>query len=100
MSKKSSFTPTQRVQIVVLHNEDCSEQEINRKIDCSKTAVHIAIPNFQNSGIFNDKERSGRLRKTSAKDDHLMKHSATRSITSSYKRYMPLRFRMVRISIL
>lgn len=70
---------------MVLHDEDCSEQEINRKVDCSKTAVHTAIPNFQNSRTFNDKERSGCPRKTSAKDDHLMKHSATRSTTSSYK---------------
>lgn len=66
-------------QIVVLCDEGYSKCENSVKIGFSKTAVHKAILNFLNSGIFNDKgrrEHSGKIRAT---DGIFMKHTATRS---------------------
>lgn len=42
-----------------------------------KTAVNTVIVTLQNSGIFYDRGRSGRQMKTSARDDDLMKRTAT-----------------------
>lgn len=83
MGKKSSLSENKRAKIVTLFNEGYSERQISVKVSCSKTAVHTAIVNFKTSGSFRDKKRCGRPRKTSLRDDHLIKRIATRSPTSS-----------------
>ena len=83
MGKKSSVSENKRAKIVTLFNEGYSERQISVKVSCCKTAVHTAIVNFKTSGSFRDKKRCGRPRKTSLRDDHLIKRIATRSPTSS-----------------
>ena len=83
MGKKSSLSDNKRAKIVTLFNEGYSERQISVKVSCCKTAVHTAIVNFKISGSFRDKKRCGRPRKTSLRDDHLIKRIATRSPTSS-----------------
>ena len=45
---------------------------------CSKTAVHQAIARFQNFGLYDDKKKSRRSRKTSSRDDNLIRQIAVR----------------------
>ena len=83
MGKKSSLSENNRTKIVTLFNEGYSEWQISVKVSCCKTAVHIVIVHFKTSGSFHDKMRCGCPRKTSLRDDHLIKCIATRSPTSS-----------------
>jgi transposase len=86
MGKKASLSDVQRAQIVTLHKEGYSERKIAVKICCSKTAVHTAISKFENEGSYSDKKRTGRPRKTTKRDDNLMKLIVSRSPTSSCKK--------------
>ena len=86
MGKKSSLSETKRAQIVVLSEEGYSEREISAKMQCSKTAVHTALKNFNNYGSYKDLKRSGRPKKTSPRDDLTIKRIAVRSPTSSLKK--------------
>ena len=76
MGKKSSLSETKRAQIVVLSEEGYSEREISAKMQCSKTAVHTALKNFNNYGSYKDLKRSGRPKKTSPRDDLTIKRIA------------------------
>ena len=55
-------------------------------MECSKTAVHQAIVKFKICGSYVDTKRSGRPRKTTPRDDHLIQRVAVRSPTSSCKK--------------
>ena len=85
MGRKSSLTEVQRARIVLLNQEDYSEQ-ISKVEKCSKTAVHNALAKFKNSGSYSDNKRYGRPRKTTARDDHLIRRVAVRSPRSSSKK--------------
>ena len=52
----------------------------------SKTDVHNAITKYQNEGIFTNRERSGRPKVTSRREDRLMHKVVTRSPMSSSKK--------------
>ena len=80
MGRKKSLSEVQRGRIVALHNEGLSEREIAAKLKVSKTAVHQSIKKY---GSYKDLHRSGRPRKTTIRDDHLMKRIVTRSPLSS-----------------
>lgn len=86
MGKKASLSEIQRAQIVILCNEGQSERKISEKLNVSKTAVHQAIVKFKNTGLYSDQKRSGRPRKTTVRDDHLIRRIAVRSPTSSCKK--------------
>ena len=73
MGKKASILATQRAQITVLWQEGYSERMIASKLHCSKTAVHTAKVNFMKYGNYKDSKRSGRPRKSTLKDDDIMK---------------------------
>ena len=83
--KKSFFSQVQRAQIFTLHKEGYSERKICVKLHFNKIAVHSAIENVQNYDTFSDMGKSERLRKTSIRDNYMMKHIATRSPSSSCK---------------
>lgn len=83
MGKKPSLSPTKRVQIVTLRGEGYSERQLAAKFKCSKTAVHQALARYQETSTYRDKQRSGRPRVTSARDDSLMKRMVIRSPSSS-----------------
>lgn len=57
---------------MVLFNEAYSEREIRMKVACSKTAVHIAIMNFQNLGTFSDEGSNEHPCKTRTRNNHLI----------------------------
>ena len=82
MGKKANFSETNRAQIVILHNEEFLGR-FAKKMSCSKTAVYQAIPRFKNFGLYHDKKRSGRPRKTSPRDDNLIRKIAVWSPISS-----------------
>jgi transposase len=86
MGKKASLNETQRAQIVILCKEGQSERQISEKLSVSKTAVHQAIMKFKKSGLYCDQKRSGRPRKTTMRDDHLIRRIAVRSPMSSCKK--------------
>ncbi|KAG1664956.1 putative glycosyltransferase STELLO1 [Nymphon striatum] len=83
MGRKKSLSEVQRGQIVALHNEGLSERKIAAKLKVSKTAVHQSIKKFKQYGSYKDLHRSGRPRKTTIRDDCLMKRIVTRSPLSS-----------------
>ena len=62
------------------------KQQFAKEVSCSKTAVHRAIARFQNFGLYRDKKRSGRPKKTSHRVDNLIRQIAVRSPTSSCKK--------------
>ena len=86
MGRKASLSDVQRARIVTLHEEGHSERKMAVKMACSKTAVHTTINNFEFYGNYSDKKKSGRPRKTSRRDDHMMKLTVSRSPTSSCKK--------------
>ena len=73
MGRKALLSYVQRARIVTLHEEGHSERKIAVKMACSKTAVHTTINNFELYGNYSDKKKSGRPRKTSRRNDHMMK---------------------------
>ena len=56
------------------------------RLSVSKTGVHQAITEHVSEGIFCDRKRSGRPRKTSIRDDNLIRRMVVRSATSSTKK--------------
>ena len=69
-----------------MHKEGQSECLISENVECSKTAVHQAIVKFKICGSYVDTKRSGRPRKTTPRDDHLIQRVAVHSPTSSCKK--------------
>ena len=69
-----------------MHKEGLSEREITKRISRSKTAVHQAIMRFKNFGSYKDKKRSGRPRKTTPHDDHLIRRIVVKSPSASCKK--------------
>ena len=72
MGRKSSLTEVQRARIVLLNQEGYLERQISKAEKCSITAVHNALAKLKNSGSYSDNKRSGRPRKTTARDDRLI----------------------------
>ena len=83
MGKKKSLTEVQRAEIVILHEEGVSERQIAARLSVSKTGVHQEITKHVSEAIFCDRKRSGRPRKTSIRDDNLIRRMIVRSPTSS-----------------
>ena len=83
MGKKPSLSEIQHAQIVILYKEGQSERKISEKLGVSKRAVYQAVVKFKNSGQYSDQKRSGRPRKTTLRDDHLIRRIAVRSPMSS-----------------
>jgi len=83
MGKKLSLSDVERAQIVALYKEAYSERSISERIKRSKNAVHNAIVKFNKAGTYSDAKRSGRPRKTTRRDDHIIRRTAVRSPMSS-----------------
>ena len=86
MGKKSSLSQVQRAEIVTLHKEGYLERKISSKCDVSKTAVHRAIINWRLRINYSDLKRSGRPKKTTVRDDRLMKRMVVQSPICSIKK--------------
>ena len=83
MAKNSPLSEVLRAQIVALHKEGYSERLISQKIKCSKNAVHNAIVKFRITGTYSTAKKSGRPRKTTPRDDLMIRRTAVRSPMSS-----------------
>ena len=84
--EKKSLTEVQSAQIVILHRKGVSERQIAARLSVSKTGVHQAITKHVSEGIFCDRKRSGRPRKTSIRDDNLIRRMVVHSPASSTKK--------------
>ena len=83
MGKKSPLSDVQRAQIVAFHKEEYSERSISERIKRSKNAVFNAVVQFNKTGTYSDAKRCGRQRKTTLRDDHVIRRIAVRSPMSS-----------------
>ena len=86
IGKKKSLSEVQRAQIVALHGQNQSERQVSAQMGCSKTAVNQAIAKYQQVGSYTDKERTGRPRVTTVREDNVMRRIVVRSPTSSMKK--------------
>ena len=86
MCKKTSLNQVQRDGIVTLYKESYSERKIGAKCDVCKRAIHTAIVNWRLRRNYSDSKRSGKPKKTTVRDDRLMKRMVVRSPTSSVKK--------------
>jgi len=83
MGRKKWLSEVQRGQIVALHNEGLSERKIAAKLKVSKTAVNQSIKKFKQYWLLQGFAQEWKTKKTTIRDDHLMKRIVTRSPLSS-----------------
>ena len=83
MGKNVPLSEVQRAQIVTLHKEGYSERLISEKMKCGKSAVHNAVVKFQNTGSYSTRKKSGRPRKTTSRDDPVIRRIVVHSLMSS-----------------
>ena len=89
MGKKPSLTVAKRSEIITLHKESYSVQ----KLKVARSTVQDTIKRWKETGIFEDKKRSGRPRKTTKAEDNSIILMSKRSrrltapeITSGFNR--------------
>ena len=85
MGKKPSLSQVQRAEIAKLYKKGYSERKISAKYDVSKTAISEVVINWRLRKNYSDLKRSGRPKKTTVRDDNLIKRMVVRSPTSSIK---------------
>jgi len=73
MGKRPSLSPTKRAQIVALQRTGLSQVAISHELGISRKAVQVALKKFEATGSYRDAARSGRPRKTSKKDDRVIR---------------------------
>ena len=83
MGKNVPLSEVQRAQIVALLKDGYSEQLISEKMRCSNSAVHNAVVKFQNTGSYSAGKKSGRPRKITPRDNHVIRRIVVRSPMSS-----------------
>ena len=71
---------------MILHKEGLSERKISEKVLISRPAVHGAMEKYNEDGTYVDKPRSGRPRKTTPHEDHIMRRTVVKSPNSSCKK--------------
>ena len=81
MGKKASLFETPNCNFA--QGRVFSRKDLQKKMPCSKTAIDQAIARFQNFGLYHDKKRRGKPRRTSPYDDNLIRRIAVLSPTSS-----------------
>ena len=86
MPKNRYHTEVERAQIVTLHQHGLSQRQISKDLGISRASVQRTIKKFLLEGIYGNRKKSGRPRKTSQRDDHTMKKIVARSPTSSCKK--------------
>ena len=71
---------------MALHKNRLSQRQISKQLNISKSSVQRAINKFVNEGIYGNRKKSGRPRKTTSRDDNTMKRIVARSPSSSCKK--------------
>ena len=73
MAKKSFFlTPEYRIQVLVLHEEGYSSPQIAAKVGCNQSTVVRLLQKHKHTGSTKDRQRSGRPRKSTAREDRAL----------------------------
>ena len=85
MGKKSTHSNVEHAQIMAFHKAGYSERSISERVKRSKNAVHNAVMKFQKSGTYSDARRPDHPRKTTPRDDHVIRRTAVRSPMSFAK---------------
>ena len=86
MGRKKDISPTKVAQIVVLHEQGWTQRAIASKFNISQVTVQQRLKNYEKTGEFKAKKRTGRKRKTTTVTDRLI-HRKVRSnptISSSH----------------
>ena len=86
MVKTRYHTDVKRGQIVALHKNGLSQRQISEQLGINRSSVQRAIKKFATEGIFGNRKKSGRPRKTTARDHIAMKRFVACSPTSSCKK--------------
>ena len=86
MGENRYHTDVERAQMVALHKTGLSQHQISEQLGVSKSSVQRAIEKFNMEGIYGNRKKSGRSRKTTPRDDNTMKRIIARSPTSSCKK--------------
>ena len=80
MGKKLSLSYVQRAQIVALYKEGYSERSISEQ---NKNAVDNAVVKFKKKGTYSNAKQPGCPRKSTPRDDHIIRTTAVRAPISS-----------------
>ena len=84
MGKGRHITPIIRAQIVAYQDNGRSERYIASAFNISKTAAHQAIVTHEKTGSYKDRHRSGAPKKTTARDDRIIRREVNNNpFTSS-----------------
>jgi transposase len=73
MGKNKTLSPTKRAKIVALNETGMTQRCIADKVGVSKTAVQQALAKFAHAGTYRDAPRSGRPKKTTIRDDRIIR---------------------------
>lgn len=76
MPKKKELTIAQRSQIVLLSSEGNSQVQISKKMKCSRCAVQTTLKRFKDTGTYENRTKSGRKRRTTARTDRFLERMA------------------------
>ena len=68
---------------MALYKKGYSERSISEQIKRNKNAVHNAVVKFKKTGNYSDAKGSGRPRKSTLRDDYIIRRTAIRSPMSS-----------------
>ena len=70
MGEKPSLTVTKRSEIITLHKKSYLVHKICKKLKVARSTVQDSIKRWKETGIFEDKKRFGRPRKTTKAEDN------------------------------
>ena len=93
MGKNRYHTDVERAQIVALHKNGLSQCQISKQIGVNSSSVQRTIRKFNSEGIYGNRKKSGRPRKTTARDNNTIKRIVARCPTSSCKKLRANLFR-------
>lgn len=72
MSKRSELNLQKRIKIQLLHEQGKTQVEIAKLVKCSRRAVQYTLKRFQETGSHANKQRKGRKRVTSEREDRTL----------------------------
>lgn len=78
MPKKGELTVGERAQIVLLHKQGVTQCDIAKRMKCSRCAVQTTIKRFKEIGSYENRPKSGRKRRTNARQDRILERISLR----------------------
>ena len=84
MTKRQKLDYSMRQAIVKLHNEKHTIREISEKVKRSKSVVDRVVKSYNDTGKIVSAFKTGRLRKTSVREDRIMQRMSLKDRFKSY----------------